>query len=118
MSTDSDGPGELTLFDVEPVAVPAAEPVERLSAGRRRTIRQRADVTAGRHPLTGGRLHVEADRRCGNCRFRETVSGDHEGRFPKCTYGNGVRMTGGPATDVRAWWPACPEHERPEGQQG
>lgn len=113
------------LFDL-----PAGAVAEKLSTGRRLTIRQATDLARGRHPLTGDRLHPEAaphddrkapGRRCGNCWYRGPSSGEHAGSFPKCWYGyqtptntekfaTAPRITGGPATDVRAWWPACPDH--------
>lgn len=85
----------------------------------------------GRHPLTRGRLHPLASRHrdaespkddpftCGSCHFRATIR--YHGRaYPKCIY----NPTGAPddtldtfpriahsaATDVRAWWPACPDY--------
>jgi hypothetical protein len=117
------------LFDVD------APPVDRddmagLSPNRRRTARQRDALQRGLHPLSlvlrVGHylaLHDEAapaddpkaaGRRCGNCRFRRRVA--HEaGTFPKCLFGAGAegapRVTHGAGTDVRAWWPACRDHE-------
>jgi len=97
-----------SLFpDIPESATPAREEV---SAGRRLTLRQCADVAAGRHPLTGGRLTSDPDARCGNCRFRELL-GYHKRRWPKCTVEYGREMTHGAATDVRAWWPGCTLHE-------
>lgn len=120
---------EAALFDAAPYTVPAAvvEPGEKLSAGRRLTLRQTADLNAGRHPLTGGRLHPDAapagDRtaagtRCGTCRFR-VVGGYHGRHYPKCHWPNPdeyltanlPRVTHGPATDCRQWWPACETYE-------
>ena len=95
------------------------EPVPRpdkpdLSADRRRTLRQAADIKAGRHPLTRGPLHPAADRtahrddgkhlpyRCGSCVHRVDRG------WPKCDLST---MTSSAASDVRAWWPACPQYE-------
>lgn len=102
----------MSLFpDLAPVPVPDAEPVEKLSADRRRTLRQRADIQRGRHPLTGSRLNPDPDATCGNCRFR-IVYGHHNRSYPKCTYGDGMpRASHSAASDVRAWWPACRDHE-------
>jgi hypothetical protein len=92
------------LFDVEPPPAPAPEP--QLSADRRRTLRQRALVQAGRHPLTGGKARPDLGT-CGDCRFR--VLYRHHGRtWPKCEVGP---QSHGGATDVRRWWPACERHE-------
>jgi hypothetical protein len=49
-------------------------------------------------------------RTCGNCRFRELL--DYHGRaYPKCTVDGELRIAHSTATDVRAWWPACIDHE-------
>lgn len=75
------------------------------------TLRQRADIQRGRHPLTGSRLNPDPDATCGNCRFR-IVYGHHNRSYPKCTYGDGMpRASHSAASDVRAWWPACRDHE-------
>jgi hypothetical protein len=86
------------------------------SAGQRMTERQAQDVREGRHPLTRGPLHHQADMgarkgdptglmfRCGSCIHR--VSLNHHGEhWPKCDL---ATITHGQASDVRAWWPACP----------
>ncbi len=103
------------LFDVDE---PAQPPAHEESEGVRRTKRQAALLAAGKHPLSavvsGLRLHPEAaphydrqasGRRCGNCAFRRP------GVYSKCTFGNRTRLSSGPATDCRGWWPACPDHE-------
>ena len=100
------------LFDVEPV--PAPPPAEKLSPDRRRTQRQRQVIAAGRHPLSllfpWVRLWTGTDRTCGDCRFRVLLG--HSRTYPKCTAGDGwPRASHGAATDVRAWWPACTDHE-------
>lgn len=116
---------------------PAPAPVvpDDLSPDRKRTYRQQQDVTNGRHPLTGGPLHPEAstDRNagsgrrdpftCGSCVFRVLI-GYHNGEYPKCLWPDGIdagsgrrwpRVSHGAASDVRAWWPACPSYEaKPE----
>lgn len=101
-----------TLFpDLIPLELVPPEPVEKLSADRRRTLRQRADVERGRHPLTGGRLIDDQSAKCGNCRFR-VLFGHHDRAYPKCTHGDGApRATHSASSDVRAWWPGCTDHE-------
>jgi hypothetical protein len=119
----------LALFDADPPPA-APPPAEKLSPDRLRTQRQHDAVARGVHPLAlvfgpAVRVHQDADRSCGNCRFRAP------GRYPKCMYGYGrveipatkrypggptyrvvwPRGSHGPATDVRAWWPACTDHE-------
>lgn len=98
------------LFDdFEP---PTLEPAEILSAGRRRTLRQKQHIEAGFHPLTQTRTHPELGT-CGGCALRSIEFG-----YPKCTLGAdipnrkaGPYMTHGAATDCRAWWPACSHYQ-------
>ena len=109
---------------------PPPDPLAGLSPGARRTQRQLTALRRGVHPLAAVvstpylmRLHPEAapvedrkapGRRCGNCWYRQLVGGAHDGRFPKCTW-PGVhpypRWTSSAATDCRAWWPGCSDHE-------
>lgn len=104
----------------------AADPSGELSPGARRTARQRADVRNGRHPLTKGPLHPEASRdaepggsrakpfTCGGCKHLGWVGRD--GRYLKCFLPGADgkpmpdRLSRSEATDVRRWWPACPEY--------
>lgn len=97
------------------------ETVEKLSAGRRLTIRQHADVERGRHPLgdhgaTLSRELTEQGHTCGDCLYR---TGGSSHQWPKCWWPKNPtakttdpqpptqRYTNGSATDCRAWWPAC-----------
>jgi hypothetical protein len=115
---------------------PPVEPVEQLSADRRRTERQAANVAAGIHPLTRGPLHPLASRHrdssspksdpftCGSCWFR-TVVGYHKRSYAKCLFDPRrgaddpldlyARVSHSAASDVRAWWPACPDYS-PSGR--
>jgi hypothetical protein len=120
---------DVPLFDgYEPPALASRD--ESLSAGQRLTARQLENVRAGVHPLTRGRLHPEASREasrddpkgqpftCGTCPLRRSW-GAHG--YPKCelsTPGRGfLYLTHGPATDVRAWWPACESYAgQPEAE--
>jgi len=91
--------GEM-LFEGYDPAEPA--PVEKVSADRRRTLRQAAYVAAGIHPLTKGRLHPLASRNrdadspksdpytCGSCYFR-IVDKYHDRSYPKCWLPGPVR---------------------------
>ncbi|MEV4093823.1 hypothetical protein [Streptosporangium saharense] len=96
----------------------------------RRTRRQAAMLAAGIHPLSAVvgklRLHEQAapygdprapGRRCGNCTFRQ-VLGYHGDHYPKCTFGGEARISHGAATDCRAWWPGCTDHEWKEKADG
>lgn len=109
---------------------PDREPLPDLSPDRRRTLRQAEQIAVGIHPLTGRRLHPLASRHrdasapkddpftCGSCYFR-SVEKYHDRSYPKCwlpgpsasgdkpTY---PRVTHGGGSDVRAWWPACPDY--------
>lgn len=110
---------EPALFEVPPELLHAhlAPEPEKLSADRRRTLRQRRDVNAGRHPLTETPTHPELGT-CGDCRFRAAIAG-HTKSYPKCLWERDEvddstprryrwpRVTSGAASDVRAWWPAC-----------
>lgn len=79
----------------------------KLSSDRRRTIRNKAMLEAGIHPVTKLELIDDPDARCGNCSslHRHTPS---RKTYLKCS---SVIMTGGPATDVRASWPGCSRWE-------
>lgn len=120
----------LPLFgDDPPDALP---PRPKVSPEVRRRERQAECLAHGLHPLTAAagvpiRLHPEAapaddrtaaGRRCSTCRFRQLV-GWHNHTYPKCAFKNGVRASHGAGTDVRAWWPACVDHEpRDEATDG
>lgn len=107
-----------TLFDVEATPAPA-----KLSPDQRRTVRQAEALVYGQHPIalaldSSIHLHVDAapasdreapGRRCGNCWYREHFR-YHNRTYAKCTVDDGVRITHGAGTDVRAWWPACRDH--------
>jgi hypothetical protein len=87
---------------------------DRLSAGRRFTARVLFDVHRGIHPLMRTQLHPEASRdasstdprhlpfTCGTCTNRDV------GGYPKCLIGPQSHSV---TTDVRAWWPACPQYQ-------
>lgn len=100
-------------------------PAPKLKPDQRRIQRQAEHLAAGQHPLVAALrtplgLHPNAapadDRdapglRCGTCEFRVVPWREVAGRFPKCSFGGKwARATGGPGTDVRAWWPACPDY--------
>lgn len=101
------------------VLLPGEQPG--LSADRRRTLRQAERIADGVHPLTGGPLHELASRHrdaeapkddpftCGSCYFRESLR-YHLKTYAKCVQGDGKRVSHGASTDVRAWWPACPNY--------
>lgn len=114
----------MTLFDID--VPPPSEPAPKESAGVRRTKRQAALLAAGKHPLStvltrSLRLHAEAapaddhqaeGRRCGTCQFRQ----QNGWGYPKCTFGNGLRASHSEASDCRAWWPACTDHQPHEAR--
>lgn len=103
----------------DPPPVPHLDPD--LSAGQRLTLRQQANVRAGVHPLTRGPLHAQALRTasredarglpltCGTCVFRELKQW-HNSTYPKCVSHDRAFVTHGATTDVRGWWPACPNY--------
>lgn len=129
----------MTLFDLAPT--PAAEPEPKLSADRRRTLRQAEAIAKGshplalvfgsvvfpRHPMTKGHSYSAEDVKgdpytCGSCRWRQVLSYHRRG-YPKCLkYPASIsaeqyeRMkpiwaSHAASTDVRAWWPACTDYE-------
>jgi hypothetical protein len=115
-----------TLFpDLVPVVSTESDLTpEKISADRRRTLRQHADVERGRHPLTGSRLIDDPEAQCGNCRFRELLA-YHNRAYAKCVWIPAstdasdlegprflpTRISHSSASDVRAWWPGCTDHE-------
>lgn len=89
------------------------------SDGRRRTERQAELIKLGQHPMMSGPLHELADRtamrddgkelpyRCGSCVHR--IIRNHGAKtYPKCDL---TPMSHSEASDVRAWWPACPSYQ-------
>lgn len=70
------------------------------------TVRARALVSAGVHPLTRGKARPDLGT-CGECAHR-VLTTYHARAWPKCEVGP---RTHGEQTDVRAWWPACDRFE-------
>ncbi|WP_336818949.1 hypothetical protein [Gordonia sp. MMO-8] len=108
---------EPALFDLPPGVVADVQPAEEPSRGerRRRLIERR--IAGGLHPLGYVRLHDDAAQsregsglRCGSCRWRVQVE-YHNSVYPKCDFGDGSRISGCESSDIRAWWPACRDHE-------
>lgn len=111
------------LFDLPNVRHVSAE-VSSLSPQQKLTRRQHDLLGAGLHPLsvvlsTPLRLHQDAapaqpkdapGLRCGTCKFRELLQ-HHDRSYAKCLFGEGVRSSHGPATDVRAYWSACVDYQ-------
>lgn len=120
---------DTALFDITPFAVELAPA---LSPGQRRVRRQEQAMANGVHPLGLAlrhsiRIHPDAPRdraatgpRCGTCWYRRLITTNGNRDWPKCTYGAenwtdsqpGVlpRVSHGPGTDVRRWWPACVDY--------
>lgn len=110
---------EAGLFDLPD---DSPEPAGQTSRAERRRQLIAARIQAGWHPLGRNiRLHPDAavgpdddGLHCGTCRFRE-IHRYHDKSYPKCVYGDGVRVTHSETSDVRAWWPACTDHQ-PESE--
>lgn len=116
MSTDEPG-----LFPAPPSLVPDAPVKDPTSRGERARARIARRIATGTHPLGYLPLHPQACRdpldreagpRCGGCIHR-----GHKFGYPKCqkpfTYGDITtypRVTGSESSDLRAWWPACPDY--------
>ena len=64
----------------------------------------------GINPLTGRRGPEGAT--CGTCTHRVIYTNNRK-QYPKCDIGP---VSHGPKTDVRAYWPACPNYD-PKGDQ-
>ena len=115
------------LFPLEP-----GQERPRLSGDARRIRRQEQAILHGQHPLavalkTSIPLHLDGpadplDRnapglRCGGCQFRGPHNAGTATTFTKCWWqppgkpGPKPRISKGPGTDVRAWWPACTEYQ-------
>lgn len=107
------------LLTLEEVDAPELRP----TYTRRLTKRQAFLIRLGWHPLARAlkrnlRLHPDAvadpavrkgGPRCGTCVFRQLRGGSSRD-YPKC-YLDPLKVTRGPATDVRGWWPACTEYK-------
>ena len=117
---------ELPLFDL-PGAPASGAP--RPTVGERQRARHAEAVRRGYHPLGVALrinlpLHGEAapfdDRaapgaRCGTCVHRVVPLREVARTYPKCNFGGDWRRaTGGPGTDVRAFWPACKDYQPKE----
>lgn len=96
---------DLELFRVD--QPPAPEPAEKMSADRRRTLRQRALIDAGVHPLTRTKTRPDLGT-CGGCAHRVLTATNGNRSWPKCDL---REITHGPGSDVRRWWPACERFE-------
>lgn len=98
------------LFDLDTftVAVPIEERVK-LSADRRRTIRNAEALERGEHPTT--RRPVRADLgTCGDC-AHHLVTNDCAKRYHKCRF----TQTRGASSDIRVSWPACDRFDADDG---
>ena len=94
------------LFDgyPDPEQPAPAEREAKLSTGQRRTLRQKADVERGIHPLRRHLPIVDNGHHCGDC--DHLMHRHMGGSYLKCDL---TPMTHGPGSDLRAWWPACPD---------
>jgi len=113
---------DLALFDLPDgaqITPPPAE-VESMTRGQRRRLLVAKRIAAGVHPLGYVALHADAARdrdgqglRCGACRWRQRE--EYHGRmYPKCQFGDGIRVSACESSDIRGWWPACRDYEPQE----
>lgn len=104
---------ELRMFDVEPV-VDQAEG-EKLSAGRRLTIRNNTLIARGVHPATNRPLLGGAPRRtCAECAHCTPVRACRT--FWKCEK-HRLGKSSSAASDIRKGWPACELFTPPTPQE-
>lgn len=100
---------EFTLFDPPNrtrYPKPAGPYPSDLSPGRRATMRRRATIAKGFHPVTRKKLLTGEDRVCSDCEHFKRVSHRAKSYF-KCFASNGLYVTRGPGTDLRVSDPAC-----------
>lgn len=95
---------EPRMFDLPPA--PAVTPG--MSAGRRRTIRQRESLAAGRHPATGLPLRTEGGF-CGSCSHHVVIDRGNRS-WHKCEV-HRLGTSSSAASDIRVSWPACTRFE-------
>ena len=74
------------LVSVEP------DPAPKVSADRKRTLRQHTDIAAGRHPLTRGPVRQPEGETCGSCAYRQHFTNGNR-NWPKCTGHGRVYVT-------------------------
>lgn len=98
-----------SLFDPAeyPAAAGVAQPGEwqNLSAGAKRTARNKAALEAGIHPATRCPVRPELGT-CSTCAHH--VAHVLSRTFHKCELAG---VTHGPSTDIRVSWPACTLYE-------
>lgn len=78
----------------------------KLSADQRRTLAAKRKIDKGIHPANGLKI-IRNGEKCGTCEHI-VHQGGTAGSYLKCDLGS---MSRGPASDIRAWWPACPQWE-------
>ncbi len=86
----------MTLFDL-----PKLPPAPPTSPDRRRTLRRKAMLAGGYHPVTKLKL-ADNGETCGTC-DQLRAQGGTAGVYYKCA----LRLTRGAGTDTRLSWPAC-----------
>lgn len=85
--------------------LPPAPPPVKLSADRRRTLRQRAFLDAGIHPATREKLAGNGET-CGSCvHCVDHFAGGH-GWVRKCDVSR-LGKSSSASSDIRVSWPAC-----------
>jgi hypothetical protein len=93
----------MSLFDDTTFVTPGYVDPADLSAGQRRTLRNKLRLAEGIHPVSGRPLlDAEWGFHCKTCAHLFLHEPGNT-RFWKC----GLNVTGGPGTDVRVGWPAC-----------
>lgn len=95
----------MTLFDL-----PEPEPVQRLSADRRRTLVNQGLLDRGIHPATLAPVAF-SDERCGTC-AHHIAHRNHRGNgwWHKCEL-HRLGKSASAASDIRISWPACTRWE-------
>lgn len=92
------------MFEVAPATNPASG---EMSATRRRTFRQRVQLSRGIHPATGQPvLHADPPVSCGDCAHCRQITGLSGRRYWKCDR-HRLGTSASEASDIRKSWPAC-----------
>ena len=102
------------MTDHLPLDLPPERPPEpKMSADRRRTIRNRALLAAGIHPATGRPL-VDDGRTCGDCPYSLRIDNGRRSWW-KCRV-HRLGPSHSAASDIRVSWPACESIDQAGGR--
>ena len=96
---------QLFAVDVSPLGTEERKAGAKPSADRARTLKRAAMLANGQHPTGFG--SIDPAHTCKECAHSIQVGGGRR-NYWKC---NLRPITGGPGSDIRLSWPACPKFE-------